>query len=313
MSFITKTTGYSLTTGFILSSLISFGYVFILYLDKSVVNGKEINRNDPKVISSRISKVVALSVIILAIFPSLVGKISGEPINKVYAELGFLPGLKFRYGEFHFETGHIGLFIRDVLQSLLLISILFIGPLIDGAFFTSSDPAYLIKDLKLQLSTLQGIRDLIVGPLTEEIIYTSVTIVTLYQVSDISTKTLIFLPPVFFSFAHFHHAFELFTKNTPIHIIGAIITFQLFYTFLFGIFTNFIFLRTNNLWSCFLVHSFANFFGVPKFKVNTTKFAYWNYVYYALLFVGLIGFNRFLFTFTQSSLALVPWHKSDSI
>ncbi len=305
--FEIETPGYSLTTGFFLSSLVSFGYVFILYLSKSVVNGQEIERNDPKVISSRIVKVVGLSALILATLPALVSKISTEPTNKIYAELGFLPGLKFRYGEFHFETGHIGLFIRDVLQSLLLVLILFIGPVLDLAFFSSPDPSFLVKEVSRQLSTLAGLRDLIVGPLTEEIIYTSVTIVILHQVKEISTKTLIFLPPVFFSFAHFHHAYELFTKKTPIHIIGAVIAFQLTYTFLFGIFTNFVFLRTNNLWSCFLVHSFCNFIGVPKFTVSTTKFAYWNIVYYALLVLGSIGFYRFLYTFTQSSLALVPW------
>jgi len=299
--------GYSLTTGFLLSSLISFGYVFILYLSKTAVNGQEIDRNDPKVISSRIIKVVGLSAVILAVLPSLISKISNEPVNKIYAELGFLPGLKYRYGEFHMEAGHIGLFIRDVLQSLLLVLILFIGPVLDLAFFSSPDPQHLVRELTSQLSTLQGLRDLIVGPLTEEIIYTSVTIVTLYQVHEISTKTLIFLPPVFFSFAHFHHAYELFTRKTPIHIIGAVIAFQLTYTFLFGIFTNFVFLRTNNLWSCFAVHSFCNFMGVPNLTVSTNKFAYWNFVYYALLIVGSLGFYRFLYTFTQSSLALVPW------
>lgn len=302
-----ETPGYSILTGFFLSSLVSFGYVFILYLSKSVADGKEIDRNEPKVIRSRIIKVVTLSVLILATLPALVSRLSQEPINKIYAELGFLPGLKFRYGEFHFEMGHVGLVVRDILQSLLLVSILFIGPLLDLAFFSSSDPRHLVQELSRQLNTLEGLRDLVVGPLTEEIIYTSVIIVTLYQVRDISTKTLIFLPPLFFSFAHFHHAYELFTKKTPVHIIGAVIAFQLFYTFLFGIFTNFVFLRTNNLWSCFFVHSFCNFMGVPKFTVSTTKFAYWNIVYHILLVVGSFGFYRFLFTFTQSSLALIPW------
>lgn len=306
MSFF-DSTGFSLTTGFGLSSLISIAYVLILYTSKSAVDGKEIDRNDPQVITSRIIKVTSLSILIVAILPSLLSKLSDEPTNKIYAELGFLPGLKFRYGELHWESGHLGLFTRDVLQSLLLVSILFVGPLIDAAFFSSPDPQFIVKELLGQLSTLQGIRDLIVGPLTEEIIYTSATIVTLYQVRDISTNTLIFLPPVFFSFAHFHHAYELYTKKAPIHLIGAVTAFQLLYTFLFGIFTNFVFLRTNNLWSCFAVHALCNFIGVPKFQVSNVKFQYWNYVYYALLVFGSIGFYRFLFTFTQSSLALVPW------
>jgi prenyl protein peptidase len=162
----------------------------------------------------------------------------------------------------------------------------------------------MLKDLYDHLSTIQGLRDLIIGPITEEIIYTASIILILNQVQDISAKTLIYLPPVFFSFAHFHHAYELYTHGSiPLKVILISSTFQLAYTFLFGIFTNYLFLRTRNVWSCFVVHFFCNFMGFPKIGGFANKL--WRVVYFGLLIVGIWLFKSNLQQLTESPLRLV--------
>lgn len=294
--------GYSLSIVISISSLLSLFYVVIIYLNVGI----HTDRNHPTVVRQRVWKIIAFTILTLAVLPFLLSKLSGKSIVDIYAELGFFGGLRYS-NELHFEVGHLKLVIRDILQTLTLVSLLYVGPLTDKLFF--EEGPNIIIELFEDLKTIHGVRDLIVGPVTEEIIYTAAIIVTLNQAPNATKRLLLLLPPALFSFAHFHHAYQLFLKKTPWKVIVFSTVFQLVYTFLFGVFTNFIFLRTDNLYAVILSHSFCNFFGVPKFNVSIAKFAYWNYIYYALLVLGICLFHANLFDLSESSLSLVEWSK----
>ena len=82
-----------------------------------------------------------------------------------------------------------------------------------------------------------------------------------------------------FGIAHLHHLNQgiiarkragqsyLSAVLTPSIIIPGIIQslFQFTYTSLFGIFAMFVYLRTGNVYSCILAHTFCNWMGLPRF------------------------------------------------
>lgn len=311
MALFTLSYGYPFPQGVLLSLALSVLYVVTIYVHKPANAARAktgaIDRNDPAIVKWRVKIIGIFTVLSLIGTPLMVSKLSAVPLGKVIAQSGILPGFLYDEGlKFSRET--LVLYIRDIIQDVVLLSILYIGPLINDIFFESESPLIMIQHYVSQISTLHGFRDLIVGPLTEEIVYTSLTILILIQVPNITTYQLIFIPPLFFSVAHLHHAYEMYSISTiPLKIIILSTLFQMMYTFLFGILTDFVFLRQANLWSCFVLHSLCNFMGVPSMSVDTTKFKYWNYVYYALLIVGMYGFTKTLFPLTESSMSLTPF------
>lgn len=107
--------------------------------------------------------------------------------------------------------------------------------------------------------------------------------------------------------------------------------FQFTYTSLFGFFATFVYLRTGNVFTCMLAHTFCNWMGLPRFygrvgveagvpigppdvgkKDDKQKSvpAYrgmgsmWTVAYYVVLIAGAAGFYWLLFPLTESSHAL---------
>lgn len=94
---------------------------------------------------------------------------------------------------------------------------------------------------------LYGLRNFVVGPLTEEIIWRS-CILSVHHFSGASKKWLIFGTPLYFGIAHLHHAWETYKsrgRNKDALIFASLqSTLQFSYTTLFGWYANFLFLRT---------------------------------------------------------------------
>lgn len=274
-----------------ISFIVSVSYVISIYSFTDPQLNK-LDRNDIRVVKSRIKKITIYSVIVSLLLPFVLAELSHVSWTKIVSQIGLIPGLTTT-GEFSIER--LVTCSKDTFFGLVLISILFIGPLSDLVLSEGEIP---IVSYIEEFQSLHGIRDLLVGPLTEELVYTSAIIVTLLQVSPaVPINTLIFLPPVFFSIAHFHHAYQLHLKGFGLVPILLTTCFQMTYTFLFGIFTNYVFLKTGSLWACFALHSFCNFMSVPKIKV---KGKCWSFVYYFLLVGGALGFWKYMDWFTQS-------------
>lgn len=160
-------------------------------------------------------------------------------------------------------------------------------------------------------------------------------IIPLHILAHFSGKKIIFLTPLYFGIAHVHHLYEfrLTHPKTPMLLVVARSLFQFTYTSLFGFFAAFVFLRTGNVLSLILAHSFCNWMGLPRFwgrvgveagvpigppgaakrgEENTdeasaqdhSKGIIWTLVYYAILVAGAYGFYRGLFPLTESNNAL---------
>lgn len=145
-----------------------------------------------------------------------------------------------------------------------------------------------------------------------------------------SIRETVFLSPVLFGLAHFHHFYEfrLSYPGVPIFAALARSVFQLGFTTVFGAYATFVYIRTGSLLAVCLVHAFCNAMGLPRVwgKVRPASppgspvggrdddakrdggkgWLKWTVAYYVLLVVGAVAFWRNLWVLTESGNALVP-------
>jgi len=123
--------------------------------------------------------------------------------------------------------------------------------------------------------------------------------IPLYLIAGVSPKAIVFLTPLVFSIAHFHHAYE-YLVNFPGHYKIALLSSvaQMTYTTLFGWFAAFIVLRTGSVWTAVVVHAYCNYMGLPRLFVNGPR--WWVPVYWVSLVIGAWGFYSLLWKMTES-------------
>jgi prenyl protein peptidase len=105
-------------------------------------------------------------------------------------------------------------------------------------------------------------RDLIIGPATEEFCFRA-AIIPILRAAGVQPARVIVLAPVFFGIAHLHHAANLLALGHSVNIVLQRTVFQFLYTTVFGIYVSYAFLHTNSLVAVCLCHSFCNFMGLP--------------------------------------------------
>lgn len=128
-----------------------------------------------------------------------------------------------------------------------------------------------VKSWVSNYSNLLGLRNFVIGPATEEIIWRS-SILSVYHYAGTGRKWLIFGTPLWFGIAHLHHAWETYRtrKANPSQSASALrfavlqTSFQFTYTTLFGWYANFLFLRTGSILPPLLSHVFCNIMGFPN-------------------------------------------------
>jgi prenyl protein peptidase len=147
-----------------------------------------------------------------------------------------------------------------------------------------------------------------------------------------SVLRTIFLSPVIFGLAHFHHFYEFRVMHPHVPVVTGLLRslLQFGYTSLFGAYATFLFLRTGSLLAVFVVHAFCNIMGLPRFwgrvepptdeddmggsqirdggKAALKKdkaSVIWSIAYYVLLVGGAVGWWRNLGALTESDNSLV--------
>jgi prenyl protein peptidase len=236
------------------------------------------------------------------------------------------------------ETLHLlGWWPVDVLaivKTLLLCSILFVGPLFEGAIVQERLGTWLRGTKAIDtLSSWTGYRNYIVGPVSEELVFRSF-IIPLHIMSNTSPSRIVFLTPLYFGIAHLHHCYEFVQSRPGQPVLQAVIMtlVQFTYTSLFGFFAAFVFLRTGSVYAVVAAHVFCNWMGLPRFWGPLRKIVppqrtvnpdgsesiqgrhkmvplaiQWTVAYYALLFAGAFGFYTALWPLTESNSALVTF------
>ncbi|XP_062574135.1 CAAX prenyl protease 2-like [Saccostrea cucullata] len=157
------------------------------------------------------------------------------------------------------------LYLPLILAEIVIRSVLFLGPLtlhyVDGVFRIYLEPRYWTNSLK----NLIWIRNHIVAPISEEMIYRACMLPLL--VPCFGSGMSVFLCPLFFGVAHFHHMIEkVIQGRQALSEAFKQSLFQLCYTTLFGAYSAFLFLRTGHFIAPVVVHAFCNHMGFPAFR-----------------------------------------------
>lgn len=225
----------------------------------------------------------------------------------------------------------------ELVRCCLLTFMLFLGPLFELLFVER-----VLGDLRggrllETLSSWQGYRNYVAGPITEEVLFRSV-LIPVHLLAKISPTKIILLTPLYFGIAHVHHYYEFRLTHPHTSLLPAILrsVFQFGYTSIFGWLAAFIYVRTASIWPCIIIHTFCNFVGLPRFWGKLSRREepphtpilmrgkndedavqspgnggdlglQWTIAYYALLFLGVYGFYAGLWPMTLSSQALVKF------
>jgi membrane protease YdiL (CAAX protease family) len=208
----------------------------------------------------------------------------------------------------HVMKLYLGSFIASVLEShatfqLQSSNILYIN------FMYVQFVTKLIRPFRC--SKFQVARDLIIAPFAEELIFRSLMISpmlhsTEYLTENMTIWKICLTVPLFFGLAHVHHAYtKIVHDNVPVSKAIMSSGFQFIYTYLFGAYASFCYIKTKSLVSIYAVHMLCNYLSLPNisiFIVETKSLKNVN-VYRAIAsFSYMIGIYFFYHGF-QSSFA----------
>jgi len=290
---------------------LSFCYVMSLYMIPHHL--RKLPRNNPRHIRARICSVWVSSVFALSVICFVSEKDDNQP--SLLEWIGLRPSR---------------LLLSSIL-SLILAMTLFLGPIFTtvmaswigtgyqvdrfGNLRRREDPvsfwSLLSTDLYtrtlLDLDPFQSLRNLVVGPITEELVFRGCMYPLLIS-AGVSFPKIVFLSPIAFGVAHLHHAYERVRQGVPVVSALLAVVFQLFYTSLFGAYAGFILLRTGSLYAAILCHMFCNYMGLPDLSFlmkGSSELSIVHSYRYFLLFVyilGMVGFGLLLFPLSEPSL-----------
>lgn len=231
--------------------------------------------------------------------------------------------LLIRAGDTWHRMGYWPPGLLDIGASVALTALLFAAPLyerllVDGYW----NDLLSRKPLESLWSEWPTWRNLVAGPITEECLFRSAAI-PLLVAAGTSLRSIIFLSPLVFGLAHVHHFYEFRVTHPDVSLFAAIArsVLQFSYTYLFGIYATFIFLRNGSLIAVILVHAFCNCMGLPRVWGLLEPHWLWRQsgpsidrsvrlhtaIYYGLLLGGAWGWYKALYPWTQSPMALVEF------
>lgn len=135
------------------------------------------------------------------------------------------------------------------------------------------------------------LRNYILAPLTEEVVFRC-SIIPILKASGMNDRSVIWVAPLFFGFAHIHHIYLKYCQGEPLLAILLQTTIQFSYTTLFGIYASYVFLQTKSMWAVFVCHAFCNIMGLPdvSFLNRTSSFHSSRHLLGSLLVFGILLF-----------------------
>mmetsp|Transcript_25186 Transcript_25186/g.69457 ORF Transcript_25186/g.69457 Transcript_25186/m.69457 type:complete len:334 (-) Transcript_25186:281-1282(-) len=122
-------------------------------------------------------------------------------------------------------------------------------------------PAIMLPQTSVELWT--AIRNCVVAPLTEEVVFRGCMVPVLLA-TGMSIGKVSLVAPVFFGFAHLHHAATRLSTGDPPRLVMMATTFQFLYTSLFGSYASYAFIRTGSVLPVIFSHSYCNWMGLPN-------------------------------------------------
>ncbi|XP_021764743.1 CAAX prenyl protease 2-like [Chenopodium quinoa] len=146
-------------------------------------------------------------------------------------------------------------------------------------------------------SNIGAWRNLVVAPITEELVFRA-CMIPLLLCGGFKVQAVLLLCPMFFSLAHLNHLLEFyFRKNHSLLKTSLAVGTQLAYTMIFGSYASFLFIRSGHLSAPLVAHIVCNYMGLPAVYARRKG------VVVSLAFIsGTMAFVRLLFPLTSPAL-----------
>ncbi|KAI9548214.1 hypothetical protein NQZ68_010433 [Dissostichus eleginoides] len=222
-------------------------YVGSLYIWRS-----SLPRDHPSVIKRRSASVLLVS----ALSPAVVKAWMHWADIRVNAFVLELMGVRLE-----------GLVPAAILPLILTLAF-YLGPLVHSAMdnpkgFSGELQSLLdVQSWRWCVRDAVWLRNQLVAPVTEELVFRGAMLPMLVPCTG--PTAAIFIAPLFFGVAHFHHIIEQRRLHKDsMSIILMVSGTQFLYTTLFGAFTAFIFMRTGHVVGPVVCHAFCNSQGLP--------------------------------------------------
>ncbi|XP_030010730.1 CAAX prenyl protease 2-like isoform X2 [Sphaeramia orbicularis] len=183
------------------------------------------------------------------------------------------------------------------------VRVFYLGPLVHSVMenpkgFTGElQSAVDVQSWRLCVEDAVWLRNQVVAPVTEELVFRGAMLPMLVPCTG--PRAAVFLAPLFFGVAHFHHIIEQRRLHKDrMSVILMVSGMQFLYTTVFGAYTAFIFMRTGHVVGPILCHSFCNSQGLPDIS-SALKHPQRPALLFSYL-MGLLLFLVLLFPLTDS-------------
>ncbi|KAJ3189283.1 hypothetical protein HDU85_002911 [Gaertneriomyces sp. JEL0708] len=265
-------------------AILTVCFVGVLYVASRDVPGA-LDRNDPRVIRRRLIAASGVSALSILVTHGLVA--TSKDSTAASALLS--------------SPSRLQVELTASLSALVLVGILFLGPLTVEYAAGELGPTRVIARFKNSIPQAATWRNYIVGPATEEIVFRACMVPVLHA-AGASKTTIVFGAPLFFGIAHAHHGYELFhrlgaTRDILTKVIASC-AFQFAYTTLFGWYATLLLMRTGSILAPIVSHMFCNFMGVPAFD-EIDYYPRYSKLIKAAYISGLLLFAVLLFPLTD--------------
>ena len=245
--------------------LVSLFYVISLYIFVPA-KIRSLDRNNPSHIKCRLWIVVGVSIVSSMLYSSLFcdGKASNFISAKEY--------LGWKYLSY------------DDLKILLHCMVLFGLPLL-------LEGRSKVFNAVTNYPTYEFLRDIVIAPMTEEVVFRGCLAAPLLS-SNFSVIQATFIAPLFFGTAHIHHLILKLRSGIPLKKAILISLVQFTYTYLFGAYSTYAFIKTGSIVGVSLSHTFCNFMGLPNlsFIKPWSKLYRYRWLISTGLFISIFSF-----------------------
>lgn len=258
-------------------------FLTILYVASLYIWNSPFNRDHPSTIKKRFFSVFCMMLVAPLFLKCFLSNSSLERGNFL-SQMGLrLPGL-----------------IQAIILPLILTAILFLGPMTmhfkSGLWKLYAEPMY----WRNGLTDLVWVRNHLAAPISEEWVFRACMMPLLLQCFN--PLPAVFLCPLLFGIAHFHHMIECLKSGLDLQTTIIISCFQFSYTTLFGAYSAFLFARTGHFVAPLVAHMFCNHMGFPNISEISLHRRINQIIISACFVLGLILWCLLLTPFTTPSI-----------
>jgi prenyl protein peptidase len=151
------------------------------------------------------------------------------------------------------------------------------------------------------------LRNLVIAPVTEEIVFRSCMVPVLFS-TGMAASTISFIAPLFFGFAHVHHAVSKLRQGNDFVSTVSMTAFQFLYSSIFGAYASYTYQRSASLAAVVLCHSMCNTLGIPdlSFVQPTSSLYRYKRTLLTSLILGITGFvlSMMIFSFPPRTIGV---------